>query len=225
MQYQLEKFGRTTPRRFIEDSPLDQGEDLFTPRCSPRYMEDLFINLLDENTTIIHPPQNSTSAEAVQYMNKFCEDFETTVHQNLIVSTSYTTNQNKHGRIGSKDIKETPEAENQDQPKRKLKIAVKQPRKRYRPSTNALKEIRKYQKSTELLITKRPFQRLVRELFGNFVNSYRVQSAALGALQHASENYLISLFEETNMVTLHCRRVTIKVRDMRLARRINPKYF
>jgi histone H3/H4 len=92
---------------------------------------------------------------------------------------------------------------------------------RYRPGTVALREIRKYQKSTDLLIRKLPFQRLVREIDLDLKNnSFRFQSSAIGALQEASEAYLVSLFEDTNMCAIHAKRVTIMPKDMQLARRI-----
>tara|TARA_B100000214_G_scaffold361212_1_gene324390 strand:- start:897 stop:1307 length:411 start_codon:yes stop_codon:yes gene_type:complete len=91
---------------------------------------------------------------------------------------------------------------------------------RYRPGTVALREIRRYQKSTELLIRKLPFQRLVREIAQDFKMDLRWQSTALAALQEASEAYLVGLFEDTNLCALHRKRVTICVRDMQLARRI-----
>ena len=91
---------------------------------------------------------------------------------------------------------------------------------RYRPGTVALREIRKYQKSTELLIRKLPFQRLVREVAQDFKNDLRFQSSAVMALQEAAEAYLVSLFEDTNLCAIHAKRVTIMPRDMQLARRI-----
>ena len=96
---------------------------------------------------------------------------------------------------------------------------VKKPH-RYRPGTVALREIRKYQKSTELLIRKAPFQRLVKEIAIDFKSDLRMQSTALLALQEASEAYLIKLFEDTNECALHGKRVTILPKDMQLARRI-----
>ena len=97
--------------------------------------------------------------------------------------------------------------------------AVKKPH-RYRPGTVALREIRKYQKSTELLIRKLPFQRLVREVAQDFKNDLRFQGSAVMALQEAAEAYLVSLFEDTNLCAIHAKRVTIMPRDMQLARRI-----
>ena len=117
---------------------------------------------------------------------------------------------------------------------------VKKPH-RYKPGTVALREIRRYQKSTELLIRKLPFQRLVREIAQDFKTDLRFQSAAIGALQvricligfilrvliafvcdsqEASEAYLVALFEDTNLCAIHAKRVTIMPKDIQLARRI-----
>ncbi|KAH6563957.1 hypothetical protein BASA50_003767 [Batrachochytrium salamandrivorans] len=91
---------------------------------------------------------------------------------------------------------------------------------RYRPGTVALREIRRYQKSTELLIRKLPFQRLVREIAQDFKTDLRFQSSAIGALQEASEAYLVGLFEDTNLAAIHAKRVTIQPKDIQLARRL-----
>jgi histone H3 len=96
---------------------------------------------------------------------------------------------------------------------------VKKPH-RYRPGTVALREIRRYQKSTELLIRKLPFQRLVREIAQDFKTDLRFQSSAVSALQEASEAYLVGLFEDTNLCAIHAKRVTIMPKDIQLARRI-----
>ncbi|KAJ7519703.1 hypothetical protein O6H91_20G051900 [Diphasiastrum complanatum] len=96
---------------------------------------------------------------------------------------------------------------------------VKKPR-RYRPGTVALREIRKYQKSTELLIRKLPFQRLVREIAQIYKCDLRFQSHAVLALQEAAESYLVGFFEDTNLCAIHAKRVTIMPKDMQLARRI-----
>uniref|UniRef100_A0A0E0G6B1 Core Histone H2A/H2B/H3 domain-containing protein n=2 Tax=Oryza TaxID=4527 RepID=A0A0E0G6B1_ORYNI len=98
-------------------------------------------------------------------------------------------------------------------------IGVKKPR-RHRPGTVALREIRKYQKNTELLIRKLPFQRLVREIAQHFKHDMRFQSHAVLALQEAAEAYLVGLFEDTNLCAIHSKRVTIMSKDVQLARRI-----
>jgi histone H3 len=99
------------------------------------------------------------------------------------------------------------------------KGGVKKPH-RFRPGTVALREIRRYQKSTDLLIRKAPFQRLIREIAQDFKTDLRFQSSAVLALQEASEAYLVGLFEDTNLCAIHAKRVTIMPRDIQLARRI-----
>ncbi len=91
---------------------------------------------------------------------------------------------------------------------------------RYRPGTVALREIRKYQKNTDLLIRKLPFQRLVREIAQEFKSDLRFQGTAVLALQEAAEAYLVGLFEDTNLCAIHAKRVTIMPKDIQLARRI-----
>lgn len=94
---------------------------------------------------------------------------------------------------------------------------------RYRPGTVALREIRKYQRSTNLLLRKLPFSRLVREVCMTFTRDsmpMRWTSQAIEAIQEASEAYLVHLFEDANLCAVHARRVTIQVKDIQLARRI-----
>ena len=91
---------------------------------------------------------------------------------------------------------------------------------RYRSGTVALREIRRYQKTAELLIRKLPFNRLVREVAQDFKTDLRFQTRAIGALQEAAEAYLVGLFEDTNLCAIHAKRVTIMPKDIQLARRI-----
>ena len=96
-------------------------------------------------------------------------------------------------------------------------------KRRYRPGTNALKEIRRYQRSTDLLLRKLPFARLVKEIADHYIGSdfgMRWQSNAVLALQEACEAFLIHLLEDTNLCAIHAKRVTIMQRDIQLARRI-----
>jgi histone H3 len=85
-----------------------------------------------------------------------------------------------------------------------------------------LREIRKYQKGTDFVIAKLPFQRLVREIAERLRESrgLRFQSSAIMALQEASEAFLVGLMEDTNLCAIHVKRVTIQVKDMHLAKRI-----
>ena len=93
---------------------------------------------------------------------------------------------------------------------------------RWRPGTVALREIRKYQKNTDPLLRKLPFQRLSREIVQTLKpgDNLRFESTALLALQEASEAYITGLFEDTNLCAIHAKRVTILPKDMKLARRI-----
>ena len=100
---------------------------------------------------------------------------------------------------------------------------IKKPH-RYRPSMVALREIRRYQTSTENLIKCTPFQKLIREISqeyricpdgpGTPSVQVRFQSTAIAALQEAAENYIVGLFEDVNLLAIHAKRVTIMPRDI-----------
>jgi len=96
---------------------------------------------------------------------------------------------------------------------------IKKP-KRTRPGTVALREIRRYQKTTALQLRKLPFQRLVREIAQDIMKDLRFQGSAVLALQEAAEAYLVGLFEDSNLCAIHAKRVTILPKDVQLARRI-----
>ena len=98
------------------------------------------------------------------------------------------------------------------------------PTHRWRPGTVALREIRKYQKSTELLIKKLPFLRLLREIAQNYKSDLRFQSTAVLALQEAAEAHLVKMFEQVNVCAIHGGRVTIKTKDITLWRRIKGEH-
>jgi histone H3 len=132
---------------------------------------------------------------------------------------------------GGKTVVKTPEGDlvvvGNNGPKRKaVQSKRKNPRgekqHRYRPGTVALREIRRYQKSADLLIKRAPFQRLVREVARELTcgMDLRFQSSAVLALQEAAEAYLVGLFEDTNLCAIHAGRVTIMSKDMNLARRV-----
>jgi histone H3/H4 len=100
-------------------------------------------------------------------------------------------------------------------------------KRRFRPGTKALMEIRKFQASTDLLIRKLPFARLVKEILREHYArpgvEYRWQPNALLALQEAAECYLVQLFEDANLCAIHANRVTLMQRDIQLARRIKGR--
>jgi histone H3 len=91
---------------------------------------------------------------------------------------------------------------------------------RFRPGTVALREIKRYQKSTNLLLPRASFQRVVRSICSEIDHDLRFQAQALLALQEATEAYLVGVFEDANLCCIHAKRVTIMKQDMELARRI-----
>jgi histone H3/H4 len=98
-------------------------------------------------------------------------------------------------------------------------------KRKFKPGKNALREIRKYQKSTDLLIPKLPFSRLVREICEeqirlSEVHEFRFQSTALLALQEATEAFITTLFEDSLLTAIHAKRVTVTPKDLRLAMRL-----
>ena len=100
----------------------------------------------------------------------------------------------------------------------------------YRPGPVALHEICQYQKTTECLIKKSPFQKLIWNIsqeywicpqgLGTPSMQVRFQSAAITALQEAAENFIVGLFEDVNLLAVHAKRVTVMPRDIKLALRI-----
>ncbi|TMS08839.1 histone H3-like centromeric protein A [Larimichthys crocea] len=94
-------------------------------------------------------------------------------------------------------------------------------RRKFRPGTRALMEIRKYQKTTDLLLRKGPFSRLVREVCQTLSReNLRWKVYALLALQEAAEAFLVMIFADANLCAIHAKRVTVFPRDIQLARRI-----
>ncbi|KAL1199237.1 histone H3-like 2 [Cardamine amara subsp. amara] len=129
--------------------------------------------------------------------------------------TKQTARKSSGGKAPRKDLATKAARKSSGKPDKYMKRAH-----RFRPGTVALREIRKYQKSTELLIRKLPFQRLVREIAQNYKVDLRFQTHAVLALQEAAEAYLVGLFEDTNLCAIHAKRVTIMPKDIQLARRI-----
>ena len=87
----------------------------------------------------------------------------------------------------------------------------------FKPGTVALREIRKYQRTTEILLRKKPFNRLVREIAQDIKQDLRFKPNAIKALQEAAEAFLVERFEDTNKLAIHASRVTIQKKDMELA--------
>ena len=98
----------------------------------------------------------------------------------------------------------------------------------------ALREICRYQQSTECLIKRTPFNKLIKEISQEYIVcpegpgtpvQVRFQSTALAALQEAAENFLVGLFEDVNLLAVHAKRVTVMPHDIRLALRIRGDHF
>lgn len=89
---------------------------------------------------------------------------------------------------------------------------------RYRPGTRSLMEIRQCQKSTDCMIPRRPFERVVREIAQDYSSEIRFKGEAIEALQEAAEAYLSELFKHSNMLAIHAGRVSIDPKDIQLAR-------
>ena len=100
-----------------------------------------------------------------------------------------------------------------------LKASLKKKR-RFRPGTTALRNIRRQQKSTALLMRKLPFQRLVREIAKKYKEDLRFQSAAVQALQDAAESYAVGLLHDSNICALHAKRKGVIDGDIQVAQRL-----
>ena len=119
---------------------------------------------------------------------------------------------NKTKAAGSKSPKKSQKTSSQEKKERK--------KPRFRPGTVALREIKRYQKSTDLLLPRASFQRVVRDITSSYDPDLRFAAQALIALQEATEAYLVGIFEDTNLCAIHAKRVTVQKKDMELARRI-----
>ena len=114
-------------------------------------------------------------------------------------------------KVASKAIKKTAPAAGGMKEKRKM---------RHKPGTVVLREVKRYQKSIDMLLPRAPFQRLVRGITADMDHELRFQGQALHALQEAAEAYIVGVFEDTNLCAIHAKRMTVMKKDMDLARRI-----
>ena len=133
--------------------------------------------------------------------------------QGNMARTKRTARKDEVGKKQSAFAKKQPRSQ-------KGQATMQQQLHRYQPRMVVLRQIRRYQKSTELLIHKLPFQRLVHEILQGHSVGYRVTPAMMLALQEAAEVYLVQLLEDSNLCAIHAKRVTIQPKDIQLARRI-----
>lgn len=97
---------------------------------------------------------------------------------------------------------------------------VKKPH-RFRPGTVALRNIRRYQKSTDLLLRRLPFERFARETAQNYVADSRMSRSFVRLLQNAAEKHLVTLAENSNLLAIHAGRTTVTPKDIMLASKIH----
>jgi len=159
-----------------------------------------------------HPTARKSTAPPVHKQSYEPEKSVPVVRSVQIAQKAPRNSQSNHGKTNVRPTTKSPEF-------------GRSPKKRkFRAGAKALREIRKYQKSSDLLIPAMPFSRLIREVaqsvLGYNVAEFRFQSSALMALQEAAEAFLVTLFEDTVLCAIHAKRVTIMPRDMQLARRI-----
>jgi len=107
------------------------------------------------------------------------------------------------------------------------RLSMQRRPRRFRPGTVALREIRRYQASTNYLINRAPFQRLVRQICQdlNHTKEMRFQASAINAIQSAAEDHLIKVFEDSVQCMLHAGRKTLMTKDMQLAKRIRGDHW
>ena len=94
----------------------------------------------------------------------------------------------------------------------------KQKKFKWKPGTRSLREIRFYQKSTALLLRCLLFLCLIGKVTQDFKTGLRFTAYTL---QCASEYYLVRLFKDSNLCTIHAKCVMIMPKDIQLARRIH----
>ena len=94
---------------------------------------------------------------------------------------------------------------------------------RFRPGTVAVREIRQQQKRVDACIPTAPFNRLVREMIGDYATEVRVQPGAVKALRSAAEAYLVKRFEDAQLMAIHAKRTTVQVKDLRKSGRISNR--
>jgi histone H3 len=126
------------------------------------------------------------------------------------------TTQKAKGMSNSKKSKEDTK-DNAKTIKNKGGEGIKKPH-RFRPGTVALREIRKYQRSVDLLIPKAPFTRLVKKKIHDIISDMKLSRGALEMLHHDLENYLVRYFGKAMQQTIHAKRVTLQSKDMRLTK-------
>ena len=188
----------------------------------------------------VHHPSPAKSSSPAREVEQMLEEMKERVEEaSKLAEVGRSPSSSPTRQMAQMAAEAGPSASGEEPARRKLRPTVggKAPRKeflkagkvqktrKYRPGTVALREIRRYQKSTELLIRKLPFSRLVREIAQEVGKTdLRFQGSAIICLQEAAEAFLVSLLEDANLCAIHAKRVTIMPKDIQLARRIRGEH-
>ena len=131
-----------------------------------------------------------------------------------------------HPRMRGKQFNLKKNVNNVGKGKSLANLAAPKKKRRWRPGTVALREIRKYQRNTDLLIRKAPVKRVCKSLLeqmydvGAFPYGVKIGKETYNALQEATEAYMTHLYEDTNLEAIHAKRITVNPNDIQIARRI-----
>ena len=217
------------------DKEVTRFEHMYLLNYTLSFVDNVTLLSVQPNTVVLNVDNTQTTFNYDKVTFLFCDYtfcINNTIHETVLdyssnpgfyesrcaVSFGARSKQKARKSVGGK----APQKQPATKAARKSAPAtggVKKPH-RYKPGTVALREIRRYQKTFNLMIPKLPFQRLVREIAQDFKTDLRFQGSSVLALQEASEAYIVGLFEDTNLCALHAKRVTIMPKDVQLARRI-----
>jgi len=93
-------------------------------------------------------------------------------------------------------------------------------KRRKRPGTLAIRDIRRWQKEIEPILARGPLERLIRSIAGEFDPNARWQEVSLAALHRDLEVFLYRTFRNTNLCAIQAGRSTIQGKDVRLQQEI-----
>ena len=238
-----ERAGKTVLRSSEERARLAstarQGEDRRSRRRLARRASKEMIQEKQPPSPVHHPSPAKSSSPAREVEQTLEEMKERVEEASKLAEVGRSPSSSPTRQMAQMAVEAGPSASGEEPARRKFcpTIGGKAPRKeflkagkvqktrKYRPGTVALREIRRYQKSTELLIRKLPFSRLVREIAQEVGKTdLRFQGSAIICLQEAAEAFLVSLLEDANLCAIHAKRVTIMPKDIQLARRIRGEH-
>lgn len=123
-------------------------------------------------------------------------------------------------QVGSRSAVGSNQSKSRKRTKKSKVVMDQRSQQQLKITRNAFNEIRFYQNTTQVLIPRRNFSRLVREIVAKHDATYRMRVEALEALQEAAESFLIHYLSDSSLCTAHAKRVTLMREDMRLVRNL-----